>query len=89
LEEKYILYIYVSDEQTIERVKNKFCKCLKKEVTKMSVINTYDINAKANMISEDLKKMDSEDNEESCILYKEMQLMAMNNMQRFKLGLKK
>lgn len=55
----------------------------------MSVINTYDINAKANMISEDLKKMDSEDNEESCILYKEMQLMAMNNMQRFKLGLKK
>lgn len=64
-------------------------RVLKKEVTKMSVINTYDINAKANMISEDLKKMDSEDNEESCILYKEMQLMAMNNMQRFKLGLKK
>ena len=62
---------------------------LKKEVTKMSVINTYDINAKANMISEDLKKMDSEYNEESCILYKEMQLMAMNNMQRFKFGLKK
>ena len=55
----------------------------------MSVINTYDINAKANMISEELKKVDSAENEESCILYKEMQLMAMNNMQRFKLGLKK
>lgn len=55
----------------------------------MSVINTYDINAKANIIAEELKKVDSAENEESCILYKEMQLMAMNNMQRFKLGLKK
>lgn len=55
----------------------------------MSVINTYDINAKANIISEELKKVDSVESDESCILYKEMQLMAMNNMQRFKLGLKK
>jgi hypothetical protein len=55
----------------------------------MSVLNTYDINAKANMISEELKKVDSTDNNDSCILYKEMQLMAMNNMQRFKIGLKK
>ena len=55
----------------------------------MSIVNTYDINAKANMISEELKKVDSEENDESCILFKEMQLMAMNNMQRIKLGLKK
>lgn len=55
----------------------------------MAVLNTYDINAKANMIAEELKKADSAQQEESCILYKEMQLMAMNNMQRFKLGLKK
>ena len=40
-------------------------------------------------ISEELKKVDSAESDESCILYKEMQLMAMNNMQRFKLGLKK
>lgn len=55
----------------------------------MSVINTYDINMKANMISEELKKANSTESDESCILFKEMQLMAMNNMQRFKLGLKK
>lgn len=55
----------------------------------MSVVNTYDINAKANIISEEMKKVDAADDLESCILYKEMQLMAMNNMQRFKIGLKK
>lgn len=74
-EVEYILYIYVSVEQS--------------ERANMAVINTYDINAKANIIAEELKKVDSAENEESCILYKEMQLMAMNNMQRFKLGLKK
>lgn len=55
----------------------------------MSAVNTYDINAKANIISEELKRVNSAENDESCILFKEMQLMAMNNMQRFKLGLKK
>lgn len=54
----------------------------------MSVLNTYDINAKANEISEDLKKMDaSEDKSE--VLFEEMRIMAMNNMQRFNLGLYK
>ena len=54
----------------------------------MSVLNTYDINAKANEISEDLKKMDaSEDKSE--ILFEEMRIMAVNNMQRFNLGLYK
>lgn len=82
-EVEYILYIYVSDEQTQRATLNTRGK------REMSVINTYDINAKANIIAEELKKADSTANEESCILYKEMQLMAMNNMQRFKLGLKK
>ncbi|MCR5265062.1 MAG: hypothetical protein K6E29_00535 [Cyanobacteria bacterium RUI128] len=54
----------------------------------MSVLNTYDINSKANEISEDLKKMDaSEDKSE--VLFEEMRIMAMNNMQRFNLGLYK
>ena len=54
----------------------------------MSVLNTYDINAKANEISEDLKKMEaSEDKSE--ILFEEMRIMAVNNMQRFNLGLYK
>ncbi len=74
-EVEYILYIYVSDEQT--------------ERANMAVLNTYDINLTANMISEELKKVDSTENDESCVLFKEMQIMALNNMQRFKLGLKK
>lgn len=54
----------------------------------MSVLNTYDINSKANEISEELKKVeDSEDR--SDILFEEMRIMAVNNMQKFKLGLYK
>ena len=54
----------------------------------MSVLNTYDINAKANEISEEFKKMDASD-DKSAILFEEMRIMAVNNMQRFKLGLYK
>ena len=76
----YILYIYVSNEQTLNKQEAR--------ESKMSVLNTYDINAKANEISEDLKKMDaSEDKSE--ILFEEMRIMAVNNMQRFNLGLYK
>lgn len=54
----------------------------------MSVLNTYDINSKANEISEELRKVeDSEDKSE--VLFEEMRIMAMNNMQRFNLGLYK
>ena len=54
----------------------------------MSVLNTYDINSKATEISEELKKVeDSEDR--SDILFEEMRIMAVNNMQKFKLGLYK
>ncbi|GEM_PF-6524275 len=54
----------------------------------MSVVNTYDINAKANEISEELKKLDSTD-DKSELLFEEMKIMAFNNMQRFNLGLYK
>ena len=54
----------------------------------MSVLNTYDINAKANEISEEFKKLDSSD-DKSSILFEEMRIMAVNNMQKFKLGLYK
>jgi len=54
----------------------------------MSVVDTYDINAKANEISEDLKKMDQVE-DRSDLLFEEMRIMAMNNMQRFNLGLYK
>lgn len=83
-EGEYILYIYVSNELTKRATLNTH-----EARESMSVLNAYDINMKANMISEELKKVDSAENDESCILFKEMQLMAMNNMQRFKLGLKK
>ena len=51
----------------------------------MSVVNTYDINAKANEISEDLMKVDSSE-DKSAVLFEEMRIMALNNMQRFNLG---
>ncbi len=54
----------------------------------MSVLNTYDINAKANEISEDLMKVDNSE-DKSAILFEEMRIMAVNNMQRFNLGLYK
>ena len=51
----------------------------------MSVLNTYDINSMANQISDDLKKVeDTEDKSE--VLFEEMRIMALNNMQRFNLG---
>jgi hypothetical protein len=54
----------------------------------MSVLNTYDINAKANEISEELMKVEASE-DKSAILFEEMRIMAMNNMQRFNLGLYK
>ena len=54
----------------------------------MSVLNTYDINAKAHEISEELMRVDNSD-DKSAVLFEEMRIMAMNNMQRFNLGLKK
>ncbi len=54
----------------------------------MSVLNTYDINAKANEISDELRKLEDEE-DKSGILFEEMRIMAMNNMQRFNLGLYK
>jgi hypothetical protein len=55
----------------------------------MSVLNTYDINAKANEISEEFKKLDTPEEDKSAILFEEMRIMAINNMQRFNLGLYK
>ena len=55
----------------------------------MSVLNTYDINAKANEISEELMKVDKASEDKSSILFEEMRIMAVNNMQRFNLGLYK
>ena len=56
----------------------------------MSVLNTYDINAKANEISDYLYKSEEPETEDkSAILFEEMRIMALNNMQRFNIGLKK
>jgi hypothetical protein len=55
----------------------------------MSVLNTYDINAKANEISEELMKVEKASDDKSSVLFEEMRLMAVNNMQRFNLGLYK
>ncbi|MBO6271399.1 hypothetical protein J6O48_01315 [bacterium] len=54
----------------------------------MSVLNTYDINAKANEISEELMRVENSE-DKSTILFEEMRIMAVNNMQRFNLGLYK
>ena len=54
----------------------------------MSVLNTYDINTKANEISEELNKVVSSE-DRSDLLFEEMRIMAVNNMQRFNLGLYK
>ena len=76
----YILYIYVSNEQTLNKQEAR--------ERKMSVLNTYDINTKANEISEELKKVDASE-DRSDLLFEEMRIMAVNNMQRFNLGLYK
>ena len=55
----------------------------------MSVLNTYDINSKANEISEEFKKLDEPSEDRSDLLFEEMRIMAVNNMQRFNLGLYK
>ncbi len=54
----------------------------------MSVLNTYDINAKANEISEELMRVENSE-DKSTVLFEEMRIMAVNNMQRFNLGLYK
>lgn len=54
----------------------------------MSVLNTYDINSKANEISDELQKMENTE-DKSEVLFEEMRIMALNNMQRFNLGLYK
>ena len=80
LDNLYILYIYVSNEQTLNKQEAR--------ERKMSVLNTYDINSKANEISEELKKVDASE-DRSDLLFEEMRIMAVNNMQRFNLGLYK
>lgn len=51
----------------------------------MAVLNIYDINAKANAISEEFKKLDEGTKDESAILFEEMRILALNNRTRFKL----
>jgi len=52
----------------------------------MAVLNIYDINAKANELSEEFRKLDEPaDNDKSAILYEEMRILAFNNRTRFKL----
>ena len=51
----------------------------------MAVLNIYDINAKANEIAEEFKKMDVSPKDESGILFEEMRILALNNRTRFKL----
>lgn len=51
----------------------------------MAVLNIYDINAKANEISDEFKKLDGETKDESGILFEEMRILALNNRTRFKL----
>lgn len=55
------------------------------QVRVMAVLNIYDINAKANEIAEEFKKMDEEPKDESAILFEEMRILALNNRTRFKL----
>ena len=54
----------------------------------MSLLNTYDINAKSVDISDELKKT-VKSGDKSAVLFEEMRVMALNNMQRLNLGLKK
>lgn len=52
----------------------------------MAVLNIYDINAKANELSDEFKKLDEgEASDQRGVLFEEMQILAMNNRTRFKL----
>ena len=51
----------------------------------MAVLNIYDINARANELSDEFKKLDEESNDQSAILFEEMRILAVNNRTRFKL----
>ncbi len=51
----------------------------------MAVLNIYDINAKANEISEEFKKLDAEQADQSSILFEEMRILALNNRTKFNL----
>jgi len=51
----------------------------------MAVLNIYDINAKANELSEEFKKLDQPEDDKSTVLYEEMRILAFNNRVRFKL----
>jgi len=52
----------------------------------MAVLNIYDINAKANQLSEELFRTTDENSEDqSAILFEEMRILAFNNRTKFKL----
>lgn len=51
----------------------------------MAVLNIYDINARANELSDEFKKLDEESNDQSAVLFEEMRILAVNNRTRFKL----
>lgn len=52
----------------------------------MAVLNIYDINAKANEISNEfLKTVDEEDQDQSAVLFEEMRILAVANRTMFKL----
>ncbi len=51
----------------------------------MAVLNIYDINARANELSDEFKKLDESPEDESRVLFEEMRIMALNNRTKFKL----
>ena len=51
----------------------------------MAVLNIYDINAKANEISEEFKKLDAEPTDQRDVLFEEMRVLAFNNRTKFNL----
>lgn len=52
----------------------------------MAVLNIYDINAKANQLSEELfKTIDEDPEDQSTVLFEEMRILAFNNRTKFKL----
>ncbi len=51
----------------------------------MAVLNIYDINARANELSDEFKKLDENPEDESSVLFEEMRIMALNNRTKFKL----
>ena len=52
----------------------------------MALLNIYDINAKANELSDEFKKIDTDcSDDQSSVLFEEMRILAFNNRTRFKL----